>query len=59
MSTGAAHEGAEGALTGMWALFPARNWELKSTGFQCTVPPPTHGPPTAQPGSLLDLETEA
>ena len=41
MSTGAAHAGAEGALTGMWALFPARNWELKSTGFQCTVPPPT------------------
>ena len=40
MSTGAAHAGAEGALTGMWALFPARNWGLKSTGFQCTLPPP-------------------
>ena len=41
MSTGAAHAGAEGALTGMWALFPARNWGLKSTGFKCTIPPPT------------------
>ena len=42
MSAGAAHAGAEGALTGSWALFPARNWGLKSTGFQCTIPPPIY-----------------
>ena len=41
MSTGGVYAGAEGALTGMWALFPARKWGLKSTGFQCTLPPPT------------------
>ena len=34
MSTGGVYAGAEGALTGMWALFPARKWGLKSTGFK-------------------------
>ena len=37
MSTGGVYAGAEGALTGMWALFPARTWGLKSTGFAISV----------------------
>jgi hypothetical protein len=43
MRAGGATAGAEGALTAIRPSFPARNWVLKSSAFQCTVPPPTTG----------------
>ena len=49
MRAGGANVRWEGALTAIGPSFPARKWVLKSSVFQCTLPPPTPTPELAAP----------